>query len=978
MPYTEKGTVEDFIVKELQALGWRFVEPREINSLRDGDTQQPILTTTLKNSLRRINKKLNLSDANINFVIDSLIKFIPSNIEGVRRFLDFFKNGILVPLSKEKKQEVVKLVDFDNPQANEFLFTRQFTLESLTSSIRADILLFINGIPLVLIECKSPTREEISWLDAYRQIKRYEETVPELFKYVQFSIATDGITTRYFPNSFAPESEEQTSLSEWKDPYPFEPQDFKDDYLKITIYGMLHPQNLLDLIENFIFIRKREDRLSKVMARYQQFRASNKIFRRVVDTLLGKDNKKFGLIWHWQGSGKTYTMAFSAWKLFHCPQTERPSIFVMVDRKDLEEQIEKDFAFIGIPIERIPSIEKLIETLQWGGEGKRGIFLVTVEKFRQKEFEEIERTGFELEIKRENVIILADEVHRTQYGKFRTLWSHIFKNAFVFGFTGTPLSKPERNTFQKFCPPDELYLDRYSMADSLKDGFTVPLSYQARLPQYHLKFEELEAFAKFEEGMIEQLSPEELKALKKKVRVIKAFAKKPERIESIAGDIAEHFKEIVKPTGLKAMVVAIDREACVLYKNALDKLLPPEESEIVMTFNPNDESPIRDYLLRLENKYLSSEIKHIHDRIIYDFKVKENPKILIVTDMLITGFDSPNLWTMYLDKPLREHRLLQAIARTNRPYLTKRFGLINDYIGVLSELQRALEKFEASDASRLKVVIRDLEDEKKEFERLLFELLEIFEGIKLEDTRESLESAMERLMDPDTAGIFEEKMRELMRYYEMLGGEAFLKSYLKAYDWLLRIFIAYNKKYYRTNIDELKIEELSRKAIQRIQQTVDIKEIEKSYPILEIDDELLKKLGSISRDDPSGVIEVIANVRRGITNLVNEHPSSYFLSNLRQEIEAVYEALRFRKIEVEEAYNRIKELSEEVIKWKDEEKEIGKEKHPIYEAIKSKLPNKEKGEILQFVDSLLSHLRDKKLLFNGWHLQKSVRMDVLR
>jgi len=401
------------------------------------------------------------------------------------------------------------------------------------------------------------------------------------------------------------------------------------------------------------------DKSTKIMARYMQFRASNKICQRVINTLRGKEDKKRGLIWHWQGSGKTYTMAFSAWKLFYSPETERPSIFIMVDRKDLEEQIERDFSFIQIPIEKIASIKQLIETLKWGKTGKRGIFLVTIEKFSPKEFAQLEKQGNKIEIKRENIIVFADEVHRTQYGKFATLMRSVFRNAFIFGFTGTPLTKIERNTFQKFCPKDELYSSQ-----------------------------QIRALAKFEEE-IKTLSKEERRELKARVRPAKAFLKKEDRIKLVVEDIVRHFKEIVEPTELKALIVAVDREACVLYKNELDNYLPHDYSEIVMTMNPNDRGIVKDYFERMQKQYQSSDIKQIHRRIIENFKSRKDPRILIVTDMLITGFDAPRLWTMYVDKPLKEHRILQAIARTNRPFLNKKFGLIVDYIGILKELEKA-------------------------------------------------------------------------------------------------------------------------------------------------------------------------------------------------------------------------------------------------------------------------------------------------
>jgi type I restriction enzyme R subunit len=823
---------------------------------------------------------------------------------------------------------------------------------------------------LVLIECKSPTREEVDWTDAYRQIKRYEDVAPEIFKYVQFSIATDGIKTYYFPNAFNEESKDFLSI--WKDPYPFKVKEFRDDILKITVYGLLSKPNLLDIIENFAFIRKERGKSTKIMARYMQFRASNRIFQRVINTLRKRENKKFGLIWHWQGSGKTYTMAFSAWKLFHCPEAEKPSIFVMVDRRDLEEQIEKDFSFIEVPIEKVRSIKELIEILKWGREGKRGIFLVTIEKFSPKEFTQLEKEGERIEIKRENVIVLADEVHRTQYGKFATLMRSIFKEAFIFGFTGTPLSKIERNTFQKFCPKDEFYLDRYSMLDALKDGFTVPLSYQATLPQYHLNRRQLKEFVEFEEEEIKTLSPEEQRELRKKIRVIKAFAKKPERVRIVAEDIAGHFMGIVEPTELKAMIVTIDREACVLYKNAIDGFLPSEYTEIVMTFNPNDREIIRNCFQKLQEKYGTKDVKGIHKKIIENFKAGKEPRILIVTDMLITGFDAPNLWTMYLDKPLKEHRVLQAIARTNRPFKNKKFGLIADYIGVLTELEKAFEKFEASDAKALKAVIRDLSKEKEAFKEIIDKVLKIFEKVKREDTRESLDTALNVLIDPEKAKNFETIMKDLMKSYEMLQGDPFLRDYLLDYTWLVKIYVAYNKRFKKANVDELKIGELSKKTRKLVQQTIDVKEIDDTYPTVSVDEKYIEVLKKLAPKTIGAAIDVITNIQHE----VRIHSNSPFFINLSKEVEKTYEELRTRKIETGKAVQRLLNISEKIVKWKREEKEIGKYKYPLYEALKSVLPWVEKQKAIAFINNLSTHLEEKKLLFKGWQQQRDVRRKV--
>jgi type I restriction enzyme R subunit len=970
MLYTEKGTVEDFIIKQLtpESMGWKYVEPQMMIEKRKGDFEQSLVVDDLKNAVRKLNSSYELTEADLDFVITSL-RAIPANIEGIRVFLDKFRNGFVVPLQKEGKERVIRIIDLQNIENNDFTLTKQFKVEGLKATIRADIVLLVNGIPLVLIECKSPTAENVDWTDAYRQIKRYENEAPEIFKYVQFSIATDGIKTRYFPNSFCEENKDQ--LSVWKEcPFVFEikPPDFM-----IPIYGLLINSRVLDFIENYIFVKKEMDKSTKIMTRYMQYIAANKIYGRVIKTLRKEDTGKFGLIWHWQGSGKTYTMAFTAWKLFNSPETQKPSIYVLVDRKDLEEQIEKDFSFIGIPLEKIESIKKLIENLQWGKEGKRGIFLVTIEKFSPKEFDQLKKQEKTIEIQRENVIVLADEVHRTQYGKFSTLMRSVFKNAFIFGFTGTPLSKIERNTFQKFCPKDELYLDRYSMLDALEDGFTVSLNYEARLPEeYHLKEQQLSDFIRFEEEEIEPLSSEEKRALSKKISVIKAFVKKPERITKITEDIARHFKDIIEPTELKALIVTIDREACVLYKNALNKLLPEHYSEIVMTFAQNDKEIIREYHEKSTQKYETTDIKEIHRKIIENFKTKKEPKILIVTDMLITGFDAPNLWTMYLDKPLKEHRLLQAIARTNRPYQNKKFGLIADYIGILPELEKAFEKFEAQDSKALRVVIKKLDEEKEEFKTLIAQALEIFKTVKKENTGESLETALKILADMETAKRFEKTIKSLMTSYEMLSGDPFLRPYLFDYTWLIKVYIAYYKKYLQANVDELKIQELSKKTMQLVQQTIGVKEINTTYQPLPIDEKYIELLRKTTPTSVGAPIDLFPH----ILNETRRHPNSPFFINLRREVEKAYEELRTRKIETEEALQKMLSFSQQIIDWKKEEAEIGKDKYPLYEAIKIILPDTDKQKAVTFINKLLTHLENGKLLFKNWQQQRDIRRKV--
>jgi len=327
---------------------------------------------------------------------------------------------------------------------------------------------------------------------------------------------------------------------------------------------------------------------------------------------------------------------------------------------------------------------------------------------------------------------------------------------------------------------------------------------------------------------------------------------------------------------------------------------------------------------------------------------------------------------MYMHKPLKEHRILQAIARTNRPCLNKKFGLIVDYVGILSELERAFEAFEASDARDLKIVIRDLTTESQNFEKLVDSVLDVFKGIKREDTHESLEAALNRLVDPETAKEFENVIKDLMRSYEMLRGEAFLKDFLPDYSWLIKVYVAYNKKFKKTGVDELKIEMLSKKTNMLIQQTIDLEEIETKYPTVTIDDNYLRALKKTAPKGMGAAIDITANLRHeaGI------YSTSPFFISLVREVEATYEKLRDRKLETEQGIEKLKSFCEKVADWKKEMAEIGEEKYPIYEAIKLVLPDLEKKKVIVFIAEVTCHLESKKLVFPGWQLQRDVRRKV--
>ncbi|MHA1259938.1 MAG: HsdR family type I site-specific deoxyribonuclease, partial [Candidatus Heimdallarchaeaceae archaeon] len=470
--FIEKHLVEDYIIKQLEEKGWRFIPA---DALERDSLDEPLLIPNLVRALGRINKESNIGDEEIKKSLNEL-KLAGTGIEGAKRILNFYKFGIPVKFEKEKVVKYVQLFDFRNIGNNEFIVSRQVYYYG-RETIRTDILLYVNGIPLVNIECKNPIRVSESWHTAYKQIKDYEKLVPELYKYVQIGIAAESIAM-YFP--IVPWRDTAT-LHQWKEE--------NKDSIDSTI-DMLSREVLLDIIRNFIFFRIEHGEATKVLTRYMQYRAANKMVSRVIKNLKGEEEKNKGLIWHWQGSGKTLTMIFAANKLFCEKKLENPTIFFIVDRIDLETQLYKEFNSLDIvKPEIIGSVDALKKILKFDDyRGKRGVFITLIHKFRPEEFKELynelkEVTRYkETIMNRKNVIAFIDEGHRTQYGLLAAQMKSILKNAFFFALTGTPISKRGRDTYLEFSyPPDEVYLDRYFITDSIKDGFTVKIAYQPRL-----------------------------------------------------------------------------------------------------------------------------------------------------------------------------------------------------------------------------------------------------------------------------------------------------------------------------------------------------------------------------------------------------------------------------------------------------------------------------------------------------------------
>jgi type I restriction enzyme R subunit len=964
MVFTEKKLVEDYFIKKLQEKGWRFVSADDL----ERDTyEEPLLIPNLVRGLKRVNKKLEIGDGEINKVVNEL-KLTGTGIEGGKRILNYYKFGVPVKFEKEKVVKYVQLFDFEEIENNEFIVTRQVYCQG-KDRIRTDIILYVNGIPLIDIECKNPVNISESWFNAYKQIKDYERTVPELYKYIQIGIAAES-QARYF--SIVP-LQEGVKTHEWRE----EGLDSID-----SMIVMLSRDTLLDIVKNFLFFRVEFGNATKVITRYMQYRASNRIVERVIRSLKGEEDKDKGLIWHWQGSGKTLTMIFAANKLYYMRELENPTIFFIVDRIELEDQLYSEFYALDIvEPEIIGNVWELKEFLKFDDyRGKRGVFIILIHKFRPEELKEvygeIEKISKRKEtiMNRKNVVAFVDEGHRTQYGLLAAQMKAILKNAFFFALTGTPISKRGRDTYLEFSyPPEESYLDRYFITDSIKDGFTVKIVYQPRLEKdVHLKRDQLEAFLETElEELPEEIREDVEEKVKKRLNAIKLVLENPFRIKTIAEDIAKHFKDNIDGK-FKAMVVAGSRKACAIYKEELDKLLPKNYSEVITTFEREDEKVIQRYVAEAKVRYGGKDIEDIRKDLIEKFKEEEFPKILIVTDMLLTGFDAPILQVMYLDKLLKEHRLLQAVARTNRPFKDlKEAGLVIDYVGILKEFKRAFEMYSEED---VKGALFSYESVREDFVALIKDTLELLKEVPRDYERETLLQAVEVLTsDEKKEKEFVEKYKSLRKMFELLGPDEIKLDYFEDYKWLSAIYTYYMKIVSQKPAYEGYVQRYYDKTIRFIHRSTEIEKLERELPTVAFDKEYLGELEEKVKGRKEKAANILFTLNRLV--LVERHRNPIYES-LIEKVERLLEMWREKTRDYEKIYTEGVKAVNEINSLFSRQKSLGFSnlEYSMLLELEKKLS---RSDVLVDVVKDLSK-RLEKYMFFGWFNQVTIKKEVER
>lgn len=658
-----------------------------------------ILKDILEKKIKEINESefraKKLKDEHINKVVEKTINILLTTKDPVQ-ILNYLKDGVYTEVSRGSLGNVqitIKLIDYENPQNNEFCFIYEAKFKGTPENIKPDFTLFVNGIPIAIIEAKREISEteESAYEEGIKQIERYEKDSPELFKFVQLGIVIADRQV-YLPTYPNPEKEKRLTrkLNVWK-----------DEEGRENAYEILNPFTLLDILLNFTFFSsKGKGELIKILPRYMQYRAVNKAFERIKNYLNGSSHKNKGLIWHWQGSGKTLEMIFLTEKFFRNFESKKPVVFIIVDRIDLENQFNRDIiplknARFRPSYKKIESIEELKEvltTIKLSEENinidPTAVYLVMAHKFRKELAEQFDKQLGQ--ITKKEVLILRDEAHRTEGGKsiLSAVRNYLLRDAIKFGFTGTPVHRQENNTFNEYAYPNEgeYYLDKYFIHQSIKDGYTLPLTWRVAISEgvkINLTQEEVEELIKayfVNRKLGEEEIPEVSETEVREKLPFSDLLKAEDFIEKASKYIAQKIKEDTENFTFKAMVVAQDRESAIKFKHYLDKYMPqyvkeyrPKWCEVVITHGHNDPDIIREYRAKAEEKY-GKNIEELNKEWTENFKEKENPKILIVNRKLLTGFDAPILKVLYIAQLMKDVSLLQACARANRPYPSKNYG----------------------------------------------------------------------------------------------------------------------------------------------------------------------------------------------------------------------------------------------------------------------------------------------------------------
>ncbi|MEH1856773.1 MAG: HsdR family type I site-specific deoxyribonuclease [Nostoc sp.] len=991
---SEASAVQRPMLKYAYQIGWEYLTSKEALQRREGKEddkrKERYFADVLRSQLIKLNPGV-VTDNNVDEILRRL-RNIDSTIEGNREALNWLQGKQSIFVAQENRDRNITLIDFNNPENNIFQVTDEWSQKGVKFPNRADIIFLINGIPVAIAETKGEKKTDGLAL-GIDQIRRYHNQTPELLAFPQVFEVTElwnfwyGLTW----------NTNRKNLFEWKLTSPLTPP-LQGEGNKITppslvgkgagglgsiiqegdyeekIKTFFDHQRFLEILRYYIVFLERDDGLTKVILRQHQTRAVKKVLQRIQDP-----NKKRGLVWHTQGSGKTLTMITVAAQLRNISGDN--TVIMIVDRNELENQLDKNLKAYGIKSYEVATskadLEKLIQ------DDYRGLIVAMIHKFDK----------MKVENKRSTITVLVDEAHRSTGGNFGIYLMAALPNATFIGFTGTPVSKAAKgqSTFQTFGElSDPKYsLDSYSTADSVRDGTTLKLNYalaksEFRVPQEILEKEFLQLQAA--EGINDI---EELDGILDRAVKLKEFLKSADRVDKVAKFVAAHFRDYVEPMGFKAFMVGVDREACRLYKQALDKYLPSEYSTVVYSrttaaglreYNLSDaeEKEVRKAFIKksvvsakislpnavidfIESRpkdfnydtsktltftgYCSAEDAQNLEilcggdadavtkiRQLYEDYRKALPKILIVTEKLLTGFDAPILYCMYLDKPMRDHVLLQGIARVNRPYedaegLVKPYGFVLDFIGIFGD---KLEQALAFESGEINDIIQNVDVIKNLLQTMMENTAPEYLPLAKGWDDKAKERAAAYFADKDLREKFFKFVRQLQSIYEILSPDPDLRPFMENYQAIARLYGTIRAAYNTSPYIDI---ELTAKTKELVRRNVTIGELEMPGTIHELNAQQLEQFRQNSTTDTVKVL----NLSKALLKAVHEQSQrSPFLISIGERAEIVRASFENRQIDAQEALAKLDEIANECIEAESQRQRLKVDENTfaIYTVIK--------------------------------------------
>lgn len=879
---SEAKSVQFPMVMHASAVSWQQLTPYEAEGMRRGRANM-LFPEVLENKLRQFNPWLTEDQARA--IVES-IEALPATIEGNREVLRWLRGERQWHDDNEQRQRPVQVVDFELPHENTLHVTWEWKIEppARAKGNRADVMFIVNGIPVTIVEHKNP-KDRDALTKAVTQLRRYEIETPELLAQAQLHNETHLIDYWYGVTW----NINRRMLFKWK--YT------SDESYRDAVQAFFEPREFLRTLREWVLFYVEDGETKKSVLREHQRGAVDSVVERCADPA-----KNRGLIWHTQGSGKTFTLLTAAQLILR--QKDRfknATVILVVDRTELEGQLKEwvdrllgEMQANDIPVRRANSKDDLQDIFD---SDFRGLVVSMIHKF-----ETIRKDSSN----RDNVFVFIDEAHRSVAADLGSYLMAAVPNSTIIGFTGTPVGGTHgggTSSFQIFGSQDELgYLHKYSIIESIEDETTLPIKYMLAPSSMSMAPEDLDEqfYALASDEAVTDI--DELNKVLQRAVGLRTFLGSDSRVTQVAEFVASHFNENVNQLGYKAFLVAVDRETCAKYKRVLDKLLPPEWSEVVYSKNASDVVDRPDvHALQLSDdreKEVRRQFK----------KADQQPKILIVTDKLLTGYDAPILYAMYLDKPMRDHVLLQALARVNRPYVDsegvqKKVGLVVDFVGVLKELHKAL-RFDSADVEGalqdLDVLMADL---LLKIDAASTEYLLVTPGQGEDEQLEGI--VYGRFVSEDERKKFFDDYRDIEALWEILSPSAELRDHIATYKRLSVLYAAVRNAYSEATTFTADLEHKTKRLIE---ETATQEGLGRFTKVATFDVPTLEALGK----DDGPPEEKVYNLLRGLRKEMEDNPAAAVaLQSIKERADRVIENLEERKVNGLAALDELKAIAEE-------------------------------------------------------------------